>query len=90
MVLVESHFKTIVTAEALGATGVQQEDPIEDHFESLLNVAFHPQRQGDVYAESNASLCQISQGHLALGEGAWAYVTNMRASVLELPTIPAE
>ena len=82
MVLVESYFKTIVTAEALGATGIQQEDPIEDHFESLLNVAFHPQRQGDVYAESNASLCQISQGHLALGEGAWAYVTNMRASEL--------
>ena len=44
----ESYFKTLVTAEALGAAGLAKPCSDAAHFQELLGAAFHPARTGDI------------------------------------------
>jgi len=72
----ESYFKTLVTAEALGAAGLAKPCSDAAHFQELLGAAFHPARTGDVYSEANRAVCIISDSPLALGEAAWRRVSG--------------
>jgi len=80
--ILEYYFKTIVTAEALGAVGLDcnsSPTPTEQHWQEMLRVAFHSDRTRDVYSDANRALCCIEGTNLELGPiaKAWSRITRV-------------